>query len=188
MSATTTTPLTREQRIQAILDEAKPQLEALARKLPERAVDVPRSPRVRSHRSGIPRRRTRHGQHRSTSRPREPEKKGHIASSVTCELCQCAAKFHSYQERRLVTPHGCVRVRLRRAGRNRACQIASVEPKFKECTGDDPLGYVDSKNSRRRHDNESQQAMSATRLATLKHGGERRSENQSRNSDFDFHS
>ena len=33
-------------------------------------------------------------------------KKGYIGSSVTCPLCQHAAKFHSYQRRRLVTVHG----------------------------------------------------------------------------------
>ena len=30
---------------------------------------------------------------------------------MTCDLCQYAAQFHSYQERRVVTPHGAVRVR-----------------------------------------------------------------------------
>jgi ParB-like nuclease domain len=61
--------------------------------------------------------------------------------------------------------------------RLRACEIAGVEPRFTVFEGDDPVAFIVSSNLKRRHLNESQRAMVASKLANLAHGGDRRSEN-----------
>jgi hypothetical protein len=60
-------------------------------------------------------------------------------------------------------------------GRNRyrACLAAGVAPRFEHYEGDDPLGLVVSRNIRRRHLDESQRALVAAKLETMKHGGNR---------------
>jgi ParB-like chromosome segregation protein Spo0J len=63
-------------------------------------------------------------------------------------------------------------------GRNRAraCAAANIEPQYikfysiEPFQGDDPLAFVVDKNLRRRHLDESQRAMVAARLATMKKG------------------
>lgn len=63
-------------------------------------------------------------------------------------------------------------------GRNRyrACESLGVPVRSQEYDGDDPLGFVISLNLRRRHLDESQRAMVATKLESLKHGGSRQDE------------
>ena len=63
-------------------------------------------------------------------------------------------------------------------GRNRlrACNVADVEPEFREYDGDDPVGFVVSLNLHRRHLNESQRAMLAGKVAKIPNGGDRKSD------------
>ncbi len=57
-------------------------------------------------------------------------------------------------------------------GRNRlkACQIAGVEPEFRAYRDSEPLAFVLSKNLHRRHLNESQRSMVASKISTMKKG------------------
>jgi len=62
-------------------------------------------------------------------------------------------------------------------GRNRyrACMKVGIAPQYREYTGDNPLNFVISLNLKRRHLNESQRAVAAAKLANMKWGGDRRS-------------
>lgn len=61
-------------------------------------------------------------------------------------------------------------------GRNRvrACLELDIEPEFEDYDGDSPIAFVVSANISRRHLNESQRAMVATRLATMRPGANRK--------------
>src|SRR4029077_8328815 len=65
-------------------------------------------------------------------------------------------------------------------GRNhdRGCIEAEVTPRYVEYTGSDPLGFILSANLHRRHLDTGQRAMIASKLATMKWGGDRTSEEQ----------
>jgi len=54
--------------------------------------------------------------------------------------------------------------------RYKACQRLGIEPNFTVYTGDDPVAYVVSLNLRRRQLKESQRAVVAAKLATLRDG------------------
>ena len=58
---------------------------------------------VRTHRLRVPGRGAEDGQRSPASQRGEPEKKGPVGWSVTCPDGTDAAKFHSYQQRRLLT-------------------------------------------------------------------------------------
>lgn len=63
-------------------------------------------------------------------------------------------------------------------GRNRelACERAGVEPQYTVYDGDDPIGFSISANLHRRHLDKIELSFIAEGLASLKHGGDRRSE------------
>jgi len=64
-------------------------------------------------------------------------------------------------------------------GRNRytACLGADVFPDTVDYDGNDPLGYVLSKNLHRRHLNESQRGIVGEKIETMLHGGDRQDAN-----------
>jgi hypothetical protein len=57
-------------------------------------------------------------------------------------------------------------------GRNRlaACKLAKVEPKERQYAGNDPVGFIISANLHRRHLTESQRAMVAAKMETMRQG------------------
>ena len=72
-----------------------------------------------------------------------------------------------------VMPDGSI---LDGRNRQRACEYLGIQPITKWYEGDEPIGFVLSLNLHRRHLNESQRAMVAAKLATLRHGGDRKSD------------
>ena len=54
--------------------------------------------------------------------------------------------------------------------RERACRLAAVPPAYRVHDGDDPTAFIVSLNLHRRHLSESQRAMVAARLATMRQG------------------
>ncbi len=66
-------------------------------------------------------------------------------------------------------------------GRNRylACADLGITPEYETFDGDDPLAFVISKNLHRRHLNETQRAVVASKLANMNRGGDRPSKNDS---------
>jgi hypothetical protein len=62
--------------------------------------------------------------------------------------------------------------------RNRGCIEAEVTPHYVEYIGSDPLEFIVSVNLHRRHLTTAQRAMIASKLATMKWGGDRTSEEQ----------
>ena len=76
----------------------------------ERAVDVPEAEEFGAIDFEFRDAGQRAGQRGPASQRGEPEKKGYVGCSVTCPYCHYAAKFHSYQQRRVLTVHGEVQV------------------------------------------------------------------------------
>jgi N6-adenosine-specific RNA methylase IME4 len=64
-------------------------------------------------------------------------------------------------------------------GRNRwkACMELGLVINYEQYPGDNPLSYVISKNLHRRHLNETQRAVVASKMETMKHGGDRQDAN-----------
>lgn len=69
--------------------------------------------------------------------------------------------------------------------RYRACQELGIDPPLVEYTGTDPIGFVISANLHRRHLNESQRAMIGASIETMRHGGDRKSQDQDANLHLD---
>ncbi len=57
--------------------------------------------------------------------------------------------------------------------REKACEIAGIEPRFVTYQGDDPFGFTVSQNALRRHLPHGELAFLMEELATLRHGGSR---------------
>lgn len=71
----------------------------------------------------------------------------------------------------------------------RACEALGIKPatrEFDPTTDGDPLAFVLDMNVPRRHLNESQRAMVAAKIANMRHGGDRKSDDQKTNSSLDI--
>ncbi|QEG29543.1 hypothetical protein GobsT_43390 [Gemmata obscuriglobus] len=81
----------REERIEAVVEQLRPQIEQVVRQMVERAVDVPEAEEF----GAIDTEFRDAGQNLVTD-VRQARKKGYVGCSVTCPDCQYAAKFHFY--------------------------------------------------------------------------------------------
>ena len=102
---------TREQRIEDIMKELRPKIDEAVASDGGAGSRCAGGGGIRGHRLRVPRRGAEVGQRCPASQRGEPEKKGYVGCSVTCPLCEYAAKFHSYQPRRVLTVHGEMRIR-----------------------------------------------------------------------------
>ena len=85
-----------------------------------------------------------------------------------CELKELAADIKANGLRQhIVVLDGMI---LDGRNRERACQLARINPTFTPFKGDDPLAFVLSVNLHRRHLSASQRAMIAAELSNLKNG------------------
>jgi hypothetical protein len=98
----------------------------------------------------------------------------HPAASVFPEMSPAALKelIEDIRQNGLIHPIVCTADGIVLDGRNRlkACEIASVEPRFEVYAGGNPVGFTVSANLKRRQLNESQRALIAAQLATLARG------------------
>src|SRR5262245_53363522 len=103
------TAQTREEQIEAIMQQLRPKVEEAVRKMVERAVDVPEHEEF-----GAIEYEYRDAGLNLANDVRQAalasRKKGVRRCSVDCRTCTYVAKFHSWQEKRVTTVHGVVKV------------------------------------------------------------------------------
>jgi hypothetical protein len=113
----------------------------------------------------------------AAKRASAPKYIGHVASvafplmtGVELDRLVDDIKRNGLQDEIVLIKEGKVESILDGRNRDRACELAHVKPRYTYYEGDDPLGYVITKNLLRRHLNESQRALVAARLAQLPAG------------------